>query len=535
MRRIAFALAVGLSFPTLIVRPVRAAEPAPVSPAELDAHIRFLADDLLEGRAPGTRGDGLAQAYIESVFRANGLAPAFGASYRQPVPIRIVVPDSKTTLTWTGAAATAPAGRFGDDFVLAFPRPESAGSVSADVVFGGYGIEAKEWGWNDFEGSDVRGKLLLLLSGEPGGDDPALFAGPILTHHGRWRTKLEVAAKRGAAGVVFVHTREGAGYGWEVVRNGWTRTVAFAPDATTLSLEGWLTEAEATRAVRAGGVTLESLRAAAGKRGFRPIPLALKLEAHGAPRYESVVSANVAGIVPGRGPAGTAPVVVVSAHHDHLGVGTPEEGDGIYNGAMDNGSALAVLLALSRRIAARAGELPVDVLFLAPAAEEAGLLGSDLFARTPPVPLARIAANLNLEMSAVWGPARDVVAIGGSESALGAVVEAVAKKEGLRVAPEPAPDQGFFYRSDQFSFAKAGVPGIWIDLGDDLVGTPPGTGLARREEYRAKRYHRPNDELDPAWELTGTAQLARFVELAIEEIGARGGKVPWRSGSPYAR
>ena len=151
------------------------------------------------------------------------------------------------------------------------------------------------------------------------------------------------------------------------------------------------------------------------------------------------------------------------------------------------------------------------------------------------MPLARIAANLNLEMSAVWGPARDVVAIGGSESALGAVVEAVAKREGLRVGPEPAPDQGFFYRSDQFSFAKAGVPGIWIDLGDDLVGTPPGTGLARREEYRAKRYHRPNDELDPSWELTGTAQLARFVELAIEEIGARGGKVPWRAGSPYLR
>ena len=202
---------------------------------------------------------------------------------------------------------------------------------------------------------------------------------------------------------------------------------------------------------------------------------------------------------------------------------------------MDNGSALAVLLALARRIGARAGELPVDVLFLAPAAEEAGLLGSERFVAQPPVPLARMAACLNLEMSAVWGPARDVVAIGASESALSSVVESVARREGLVVAPEPAPEQGFFYRSDQFSFARAGVPGIWIDLGDDLVGTPAGTGLAHREEYRTKRYHRPKDEFDPAWELTGTAQLARLVELAIEEIGARGGKVPWKAGSPYRR
>jgi Zn-dependent M28 family amino/carboxypeptidase len=177
----------------------------------------------------------------------------------------------------------------------------------------------------------------------------------------------------------------------------------------------------------------------------------------------------------------------------------------------------------------------VDVLFLAPAAEEGGLIGSGRFVAQPPVPLSRMVADLNLEMSAVWGPARDLVAIGAGESALGSIVEAVAKKEGLKVAAEPAPEQGFFYRSDQYSFARAGIPGIWIDLGDDLVGTPAGTGLARREEYRSKRYHRPKDEFDPAWELTGTAQLARVVEVAIEEIAARGGVVPWKAGSSYRR
>ncbi len=516
--------------------PARAADgPPPVSPAELGAHLRFLSDDLLEGRAPGTRGDRLTQAYLEAAFRASGLAPAFGPSYRQEVPIRLVTPDPKTSLDFSGAAGSESAGRFGDDFVLGFPSPEAAGNVTADLVFAGYGIEAKEWGWDDFKGVDVAGKILLLLAGEPGGDDPALFAGKALTKHGRWRTKLEVAARHRAAGVLFVYSKEGAGYGWEVVRNGWTRPVTYDAADTRLVLEGWLSGAAAARAVRAAGESTEELRAAASRRDFRPRPLAVKIVARGVPKYESIVSGNVAGIVRGKGPAGSAPVVVVSGHHDHLGLGTTENGDAIYNGALDNGSALAILLALSRRIGARAGELSVDVLFVSPAAEEGGLLGSGRFVASPPVPLSRLVACVNLEMSAVWGPARDLVAIGASESALGSVVEAVARREGLKVAPEPAPEQGFFFRSDQYSFARAGIPAIWLDLGDDLVGKPEGTGLSLREEYRAKRYHRPTDAFDPTWELTGTAQLARLVELVVEEVSARGGAVPWKAGSPWQR
>jgi len=532
VRRLACRLL--LSLPLLVSGRLPGAEVPPVTPGEIAAHLRFLADDLLEGRAPGTRGDRLTQAYVEAVFRANGLLPAFGPGYRQDVPIRLVTPDPRTTLAFAGAAGNVPPGRFGEEFVVSFPRPESAGAVAADVVFAGYGIEAKEWGWDDFKGTDVAGKVLLVLSGEPGGDDPGLFAGKALTRHGRWRTKLEVAARKHAAGVLFVHTPEGAGYGWEVVRNGWTRPVAYDPGAPVLALEGWLTEGAATRVAMTAGVPLGELRAAAARRDFRPQPLALRVQAQGLPKYESVVSANVAGLVPGTSP-GTAPVVVLCAHHDHLGIGPSEDGDTVYNGAMDNGSALATLLALARRLGARAGTLPVDVLLVAPAAEEAGLLGSERFVASPPVPLPRIAACLNLEMSAVWGPARDVVAIGAGESDLGAVVAAVAKREGLSVAPESAPEQGFFFRSDQYSFARAGVPGIWLDLGDDLVGVPAGTGRSRREEYRANRYHRPRDEFDPKWELTGTAQLARLTELLVEEIGARGGKVGWREGSSYRR
>lgn len=531
MRRIAVLLLVPLALGARAL----AIDVPPVTPAELGAHLRFLSDDLLEGRGPGTRGDRLTQAYVEAVFRASGLSPAFGESYRQEVPIRLAAPDGRTTLEFSGGAGAASAGRFAEDFVAAFPNPAAAGRVSAGVVFGGFGIEATEWDWDDFKGVDVKGKVLLLLSGEPGGDDPALFAGKALTAHGRWRTKVEVAARQGAAGVVFVHTPEGAGYGWEVVRNGWTRPVAFDPANAPLSLEAWLTEAVAARVARAAGTSLADLRAAAGRPGFRAQPLPLTVEARGTATYETPVSANVAGVVRGKGPAGSAPVVVVSAHHDHLGISTPENGDAIYNGAIDNGAALAILLALSRRVGARAGELPVDVLFLAPAAEEAGLLGSARFVARPPMPLARMVACLNLEMSAVWGPSRDVVAIGAAGTPLAPVLEAVAKREGLRVAPDPAPEQGFFFRSDQYSFARAGIPAAWVDLGDDLVGTPPGTGRARREEYRAKRYHRPKDELDPAWELTGPAQLARVVELAIDEIGARGSKAAGKPGGPATR
>lgn len=519
----------------LLAASAASAAPPPVTPAELAAHVRFLSSDLLEGRGPGTRGDLLAQEYLEAQLRLAGLAPAFGGGYRQEVPFRIVTPDASMRLTGSAAGRETPPATFGTDFVALFPRAETGGLVEGEVVFAGYGIAAAQWGWDDFAGLDARGKVLLVLAGEPGGDDPTLFEGPALTVHGRWMTKLEEAARRGALGVLLVHTREGAGYGWDVVRNSWGRPTPVDPaNPELLPLQGWLTEPTAREWALTAGKDLAALRAAAGRRGFRAAPLGLKVRASGKPAYEPRVTANVAGLVRGSAPASSAPVVVVSAHHDHLGIGTPEGGDAIYNGALDNGSALAVLLSVARVLGARAGELPVDVLFLAPAGEEAGFLGSRAFVRTPPVPLGRMKACVNLEMSAVWGEARDLVAIGGRYSEVGDVVAAVARRNGLAVAPEPAPEQGFFFRSDQLSFARAGVPGVWLDLGDDLAGKPAGTGHALREAYRANRYHRPSDELDPAWELTGTAQLARVVVEVVEEIGRRGA-IGWKPGAPYRR
>ena len=515
--------------------------PRPIGPGEVRAHLAFLADDLLEGRGTGTRGGHLAEAYVEAVFRQNGLVPAFGESFRQEIELRRIGPDPGMKLSFArageagGAGVDLDAGASGTGFVGAFPRPETKGRLDAELVFAGYGIDAPPWSWDDFKGIDLAGKVVVVLSGEPGGNDPALFEGKALTWFGRWTTKLETAARKGAAGALIVHETEGATYGWEVVRNGWARGRVVDPGrADLLSLEGWLAEGTAERLFALAGKDLASLRAAASRRDFRPVPLGVRLSAFSNATYETVRTANVAGVVRGRRPAGEASVVVVSAHHDHLGIGHMEKGDAIYNGAVDNGSALAAMLSLSRLLA-EGERKAVDVLFLAAAAEEEGLLGSAFFVRNPPVPLRRLVADLNFEMSAVWGEARDVAAIGARHSDLSDVVAKVARANGLEVAPEPNAEKGFFFRSDQFPFAKAGVPSAWVDLGDDLVGRAAGEGKRLRDEYLAKRYHHPDDAFDPAWELTGTAQLARFVAGMIDEIARRGGRVDWKPGAPFRR
>lgn len=530
----AAALLSALASPlALAAPPAGGVEPRRVTRQEIAAHLRFLSSDLLEGRGVGTRGGRLAESYVESVFQRNGLEPAFGGSYRQELELRRVVPDPAMTLVAEGKGGTASLGTLGTDYVATFPKPATKGSVEAELVFAGYGIEAAPWKWDDFKDADLKGKVLVVLAGEPGGDDPALFEGKALTYFGRWTTKFEMAARKGAAGVLLVHSVAGAGYSWDVVRNGWTRGSSFDPARTDLlDLLGWLSEAKGEELLRRAGLDLAALRKRAESRDFRPVPLGLKLRAAGNPSYETVKTANVAGIVRCGKPG--APAVVISAHHDHLGVGNPEKGDAIYNGAIDNGSALAAMLALSRYYGERRPG-GVDLLFFSPAAEEEGLIGSAFFARNPPLPAARMAADLNLEMTAVWGEAKDLVAIGARHSELQEVIEAVAKRHGMTVTPEANPEQGFFFRSDQFSFARAGVPGAWIDLGDQLATKPAGSGKALRDAYRLQRYHHPNDEFDPAWELAGTVQLCGLITEIADEIDRRGGKLAWKPGAPFSR
>jgi hypothetical protein len=505
--------------------------PRPLSRAEIAAHLRLLSDDLLEGRGIGTRGDLLTQAYLETAMASSGLEPAFADGFRQAVQLRRVEPDPGLVLTISGRGGPARRMGIGEQLIALLPLPQRQGELSGQLLFAGYGIESKEWAWDDYKDVDVTGKILMVLVNEPGRDRADLFEGPALTWHGRWVAKLEEAARRGALGVLLVHTTADAGYSWAVVHNSWSGAAFFDPgDAEPTALRGWIAEDAARSVLEMAGLDFSALRAAAELPSFRPVATGLQVTVRGNCPIDTVVTANVAGVVRGRGEAPRR-TLVVSAHHDHFGIATPEHGDAIYNGAIDNGSALALLLALARAEADRPVPLAADVLFLAPGAEEEGMLGSRAFLRRSPVPVDQILADLNLEMTWVWGRTRDLVAIGGAKSELGTVIAEVAHRHGLGIGPEPAPEQGFFFRSDQLSFARAGVPAAWIDCGETLADGSDASAL--RRAYRESAYHRPDDEFDPSWDLGGAVQLGDVLLDLLATLDAHPGPLDWTSpGSP---
>ncbi len=497
-------------------------------PAAFEAHVRFLASDPLEGRGIGTRGGELAVAYIESVFRTAGLRPGFDGSFRQPVEMTAYRSDP-------AAQVVAEVGRVrarlrqGEDIAMISYALEDT-RVFSELVFVGYGISAPEHEWDDYAGADVRGRLLLALVNEPGRDDPRRFGGRALTLHGRWNEKLAVAARHGAAGLLLIHTEADAGYGWQIPAGSMTREKFTRRDETPLPLAGWIAEPAARRLLLAAGLRLEELREAAERPGFAPrtVPIRLAVQARRSTR--AVVGHNVVGILPGTRPG----TVVLSAHHDHLGIGPAVGGDRIYNGAVDNGTALGLLLTLAQGLAAAPATSRPTLVFAAVDAEEEGLLGSTHYTRHPAVPLADTLAAINFEMTNPWGRTRDLMAIGGELSELGEMVARVAARHGLSLTPDPLPEQGFFFRSDQLAFARAGVPAIWLDGGLDHEGRPPGWGAARRERYRVEAYHRPGDEVGDDWDWCGLQQLAEITVELIDEIAAAG-EVRWVAGSGYGR
>lgn len=498
-------------------------------PAAFEAHVRFLASDLLEGRGIGTRGGQLAVAYIEAVFRAAGLAPAWGGSFRQPVPMIAHAGDPAARLE-------AEVGRVrvrlrpGEDFVALNYGLDGSG-VSSELVFVGYGISAPDQGWDDYAGADVRGKLLLAFVNEPGREDPARFGGRALTIHGRWTHKLAVAARHGAAGLLLVHNDLDAGYGWHIPAGSLAREkYTLADESLVLPCAGWIAEPALRKLLGAAGLRLEDLRAAAEQPGHTAHALPIRVTLNARRSTRSVTGHNVVGVLRGKRPG----AVVLSAHHDHLGIGPAAGEDRIYNGAVDNGTALGVLLTLAQGLAPLPPSSRPTLVFAAVDAEEEGLLGSTYYTRHPAIPLANTLATINFEMTNPWGRTRDVVAIGGELSELGDLLSRVAARRGLRMTPDSAPEQGMFFRSDQFAFARAGIPAIYLDGGLDYEGRPPGWGEARRARYRLEGYHRPADEVGEDWDWRGLQQLAEITVDLIEEIGAAG-HVAWSAGSGYAR
>lgn len=493
-----------------------------ISENALRAHIKFLSDDRLEGRGTGARGGELAALYIAEQFEALGLKGA-GAkgSLWQPVSLVGVKADPKTELRINGATK-AEAYKFADDFVAFTGAQTDHVNVNTDLVFVGYGIDAPEQKWNDYKGpaEDYRGKILVMLVNDPPAtkEEPDLFGGRRLTYYGRWTYKYEEAARRGAAGVILLHTNESAGYPWSVVRtsNGsWRFDIARATGDKTpyLKIRSWMTDNAAHRMMQLANLNLEDLRRQAASRDFKPVKLNLTASIDLNSEVKRVEAPNVVAVLPGNDPKLKDEYVVFSAHWDHLGIGAPDKkGDTIYNGAVDNASGVAALLEMARVLSAfpPTQKPKRSILFLIPTAEEQGLLGSEWYSQHPLVPLNKTAANINLDSMNVLGPTNDFVALGAERSSLQAIVEAIARDRHLRISPDPRPEQGSFYRSDHFPFAKVGVPSINLREGSDYVGHTKEWGEKKFKEYNEAHYHQPSDEFHDDWDFRGMIQETDF-------------------------
>jgi Zn-dependent M28 family amino/carboxypeptidase len=400
-----------------------------------------------------------------------------------------------------------------DDFIAASGvQAASAAVKDAEVVFVGYGIEAPEYQWNDFKGTDLKGKVLLMLNSDPDWD-PALFEGTRRLYYGRWTYKYESAARHGAAGAIIVHTTPSAGYPWQVVQSSWSGPQFELPagGAPTIQIAAWATEEAARRLTAAGGRNLDALVTAARSRDFKPVPLGIRTSFTLANTLSKVQTANVAGLLRGSDPRLSGEAVVFTAHFDHLGMGAADAtGDRIYNGALDNASGCAQLLTIARAFAALPERPRRSILVLFVAAEEQGLLGSQYYARAPTFAPGRIAANINYDGGNIWGRTRDVTLLGLGKSTLDRVALEAVTRQGRMLVPDQFPDRGSYYRSDQFSFARIGVPALYYGRGTDVVGKPEGWGRQQIEAWEAKQYHQPSDELTDDWNLEGMVEDARL-------------------------
>lgn len=516
--------------------PRPAAAPIPVNTAAMDAHLRFLASDLLEGRAPATRGGRLAAEYIAAQFLALGLEPA-GASGTYFQPVSLVGMTPQPTFAW-GKAGTAQSLAYRDAFVAWAERPEADVAVDGDVVFVGYGIRAPEWQWDDYKGADLRGKVLLMLVNDPGLVDSTVFLGKVLTYYGRWTYKLEEAARQGAAGAILIHTTESATYPWEVVRGSWSveQFKLDQPQSPSLAFAGWVTEGSARTALATAGLNLDSLSRAAARRDFRPVPTTLQASARVHSALRRVQSENVAARLPGRDPRWASQAVLITAHWDHKGIGPVVRGggDSIYNGAEDNASGIAAMLGAAQALVQNFARPWRSIVFLATTAEESGLLGSEAYVQRPLVPLAQTAAVLNLDVTNVRGATRDIGALGLDRSTLGPVFAAAAQAESLTVQSQPDV-RGSFFRSDHFPFARAGVPALSLKPGVDFVGRPTGWGEEQERIYNEQRYHQPSDEYQPTFRYDGMAQHVR-VTVRVARAIANGPELPrWLPRSEFQR
>ena len=522
---------------------VKAAE-ASIDGEKIRAQVRFLADDLLEGRGPGLRGSEIAAKYIATQFALYGLKPGGdNGTYLQQINFvgTKVIPE-KTTMS---LIPKKPAGnsidlysidlKYADDYTVSNRMLTPSVDVDAPIVFVGYGVDAPEFQWNDYAGVDVKGKVILCIVGDPPSTDPNFFGGDALTYYGRWTYKFEEAARKGAVGALIIHRTDLASYGWDVVKNSNTSEKTYLRDDKNPQLEAasWIQLDVAKKIFASSGLDADAEIIAAGKRGFKAVELPVRLKAHIESTVRSFQSPNVVGILPGANAGGKDQAVMYTAHYDHLGFVPGMAGDNIYNGAADNGTGCGMLLEMARAWAQSGVKLPHSLIFASVTAEEQGLLGSEYLGQHPPIPAGQIALDINYDMILPIGVPLETNVNGAQRTTFYPTVEATAKRFNLAIVPDPRPSAGSYYRSDHFSLSRVGIPAFSVDAGTLYEGHDRAWGEARDKDYNEHHYHDFSDNFDPNWDFAGDAKLVRFgMDLGWQVIQAPH-TVEWRKGDEF--
>ena len=507
-----------------------------IDPERIRAHVRFLADDLLEGRGTGQRGGDIAAEYIATQFALDGLKPAGdNGTYMQKIPMVGITPQPETKFSlvrWDGSVIDL---KPLDEYVAYDQTQQPQSDVDADIVFVGYGIEAPEYDWDDYKGVDVKGKVLLMLVNEPPSDDPRFFKGKALTYYGRWTYKYEEGVRKGAVGVILIHQTDLASYPWEVVRNSNSGEKSFLKvDGTPkLAVASWIQFDVAQKLAAAGSKDLGKLMLYARERDFRPVAMQVKLKAHMVSKIRLFDSNNVIAMLPGSDRKLRNEAVIYTAHYDHLGIRPDMPGDNIYNGANDNATGCGILLELAHVFSQAAQKPRRSILFASVTAEEQGLLGSEYLGQHLPIPAGKISLDLNYDDVPPLGAPEEVEVAGSERTTFYPTVQALAKEFRLMIRPEKRPEAGHYYRSDHFSLAHVGIPAFSINEGVKYKGHDAAWGMRQADEYTAKHYHQPSDEYHPDMDFTGDAVMARFGFALGWEAATMPKLAGWQRGDEF--
>ena len=519
-----------------------------IDPNAILQHIKVLSDDKFQGRAPGTPGEDQTVEYLQTQFKSMGLKPGNpDGTFVQNVPLVGITGAEASPLTFTKGDQSLML-RWKDDVVAWTKHVADGASIDgSDVVFCGYGVEAPEYGWDDFKGLDVKGKTIVVLINDPPVPDPSdpskldpkMFGGSAMTYYGRWTYKFEEGARKGAAAVLIVHETEPAAYPFSVVQgNLGEKFDVIPPDKNMgrVNIEGWITLESARKLMALGGQDFDRLKKQAVTKDFKPVPLGAKAKMAIRNTLRTIDSHNVVAKVEGSDPSLKDEYVIYTAHWDHLGVGLPVNGDRIYNGARDNAAGVATMLEVARAFTKVQPQPKRSILLTIVTAEEQGLLGSQYYSVMPLYPLARTLADINVDEPNVYAPSKDVTVIGMGASDLDDYLRQAAQEQGRTLRPDPNPEKGFYYRSDHFNFAKQGVPALYTESGVETAsdaGKPAGYLKSKLDEYEAHRYHQPSDEVQPDWDLRGAAEDAQLV-FAVGYRVANAATFPaWKAGNEF--